>query len=73
MDQGRLIRHIALAEERVAGTECRITRQRQLICQLQHYRQDASQALEFLRILEERLAAHLDARERLLKLLANTP
>ena len=58
-------KHLAQAEQHVADGERHITRQRQIIAELERDRHDAGSAKELLTIFEETQAIHIADRDRL--------
>jgi hypothetical protein len=66
MDREMLKRHLALSEEHIATAEKNISRQRNLIAQLERDGHDTASARTFLREFEQLQALHIAERERLL-------
>jgi hypothetical protein len=65
MDRAMIEKHLAQAEQHVADGERHITRQRQIIAELERDDHDAGSAKELLTIFEETQAIHIADRDRL--------
>ena len=64
--------HLAVAEAHVAQGELLLARQREMIADLSALGRDVTDAVDFLGILEGSQALHVEARERLGRLLGTS-
>jgi len=65
MDRATILKHLEGAHQHVAEGATNVAQQREVIAELEHDGRDAKLARELLRVLEDRLAAHIAVRNRL--------
>ena len=65
MDKALIAHHLVQAEDHVIQSITHLLRQREIVGELERHGQDASPAKDFLRLLQETHALHVQHRDRL--------
>ncbi len=73
MNRAALLQHLARAEAHIATSEKNVRRQRELVAELERDGHDVAVARKLLGEFEKLQAMHLADRDRIIRLLSQTP